>query len=287
MCLASTLCSTCTTHTRYDPTKSSTYVKDGRAWKIGYGDKSSASGILGKDTLVLGGLTIKNQIIELADTESSQFASSTVDGLLGLGFDTITTVKGIKTPVDNLISQGLISSPVFGVSLGKASNGGGGEYVFGGYDSSKFTGDLTTVPVDNSQGYWGITVDNISISGSSVASSFSGILDTGTTLLLLTHDMATQVASAYGATDNGDGTFTISCDASTIHPLVFTIGGATFNVPSDSIIFERQGSTCFAGFGYDPSGALTFAILGDVFLKNNYVVFNQQVPQVQIAAAAN
>lgn len=28
----------------------------------------------------------------------------------------------------------------------------GGEYTFGGYDSSKVGGKLTTVPVDNSQG---------------------------------------------------------------------------------------------------------------------------------------
>jgi hypothetical protein len=64
--------------------------------------------------------------------------------------------------------------------------------------------------------------------------------------------------------------------------LVFTIGGGTFQVPVDSLIFEKDGSTCYAGFGY---AGLDFAILGDVFLKNNYVVFNQKVPQVQIAPA--
>lgn len=285
--LASTLCSSCTSHTRFDPTKSKTFVKDGRPWKIGYGDQSSASGILGKDTLVLGGLSIKDQIIELAKQESAQFAKSPVDGLLGLGFDTITTVSGVKTPMDNLISQGLISKPIFGVSLGKASQGGGGEYLFGAVDASKYTGDLTTVPVDNSQGFWGITVDDISVSGSKSFGSFGGILDTGTTLLLLTKDLASQVAQAYDATDNGDGTFTIDCDTSKLKPLDFTIAGAKFHVPTDSIIFEQDGNTCYASFGYDANGGLTFAILGDVFLKNNYVVFDQSVPQVQIAAAAH
>jgi hypothetical protein len=120
------LCSTCTTHTRYDSSKSSTYAADGRAWSIQYGDGSTASGILGTDTVNLGGLTIAKQTIELAKTESSSFNSGPIDGLLGLGFDSITTVSGVKTPMDNLISQGLISSPVFGVYLGKQSNGGGG-----------------------------------------------------------------------------------------------------------------------------------------------------------------
>ncbi|CAO0802691.1 unnamed protein product [Mucor circinelloides] len=277
---ASTLCSTCTTHTRYNPTKSSTYVADGRAWSIQYGDGSTASGILAKDTVNLGGLIIKSQTINLAKRESSSFASDPIDGLMGLGFDTITTVAGIKTPVDNLISQGLISSPVYGVWLGKAKNGGGGEYLFGGSNPNHYTGALTTVPVDNSQGFWGITVGSLKAGTTSVTGSFSGILDTGTTLLLFPKSIATKVAAQYGARDNGDGTYTISCNTANLKPLNFTINGAQFQVPVDSLIFEQDGSTCYASFGY---AGLDFAILGDVFLKNNYVIFNQKVPQVQIA----
>ncbi|KAL9544910.1 hypothetical protein MBANPS3_007389 [Mucor bainieri] len=277
---ASTLCSTCTTHTRYDSSKSSTYVADGRAWQIQYGDGSTASGILAKDTVNLGGLVIKSQTINLAKKESSSFASDPIDGLMGLGFDTITTVSGIKTPVDNLISQGLISSPVFGVWLGKASNGGGGEYLFGGSNPNHYTGSLTTVPVDKSQGWYSINVSSLKAGTTSVTGAFSGILDTGTTLLLFPQSIANKIAAQYGAKDNGDGTYTISCSTANLKPLNFTINGAQFQVPTDSIIFEQDGSTCFASFGY---AGLDFAILGDVFLKNNYVVFNQKVPQVQIA----
>jgi hypothetical protein len=279
---ASTLCSSCTSHTRYNSKKSSTYVKDGRTWKIGYGDGSSASGILAKDTVTIGGLKIKGQTIELAKQESSSFASDVVDGLVGLGFDTITTVKGIKTPVDNMISQKVISSPIFGVYLGKTSNGGGGEYIFGGYDKTKYTGSLTTVKVDKSHGYWGISVGGLKVGSKSVASSFNGILDTGTTLLLLTNNVAKKVAAQYGAKDNNDGTYTINCNTSKFKPLVFSIGKSTFQVPVDSLIFEKSGNHCLASFGY---ANLDFAILGDVFLKNNYVVFNQKVPSVQIAPA--
>ncbi|KAG2205231.1 hypothetical protein INT47_009496 [Mucor saturninus] len=279
--VASTLCSTCTTHTRYDSNKSSTYVADGRAWSIAYGDGSTASGILAKDTVTLGGLAIKNQTIELAKKESSSFASDPIDGLLGLGFNTITTVAGVKTPVDNLISQGLITNPIYGVWLGKAINGGGGEYLFGGINTSKYTGSLTTIPVDNSDGFWGITVAATKIGTTSIG-SFSGILDTGTTLLLFTDAIAKKVAAVYGAKDVGDGTYTINCDTTAFKPLVFTIGSATFNVPVNSLIYEKYGSTCYASFGY---AGLPFAILGDTFLKNNYVVFNQKVPSVQIAAA--
>lgn len=282
--LASSLCTNCgSSQTKYNPNESSTYARDGRTWSISYGDGSSASGILGTDTVTLGGLTIKHQTIELARREASQFQSGPSDGLLGLGFDSITTVRGVKTPVDNLISQGLISNPVFGVYLGKENNGGGGEYIFGGYDSSKFKGSLTTIPVDNSNGWYGITVRGASIGGSRVSSSFDAILDTGTSLLVLPNDVASSVAEAYGASDNYDGTFSISCDTSSFEPLVFTIGSSTFEVPADSLVYEQDGYSCIAGFGY---GDYDFAIFGDVFLKNNYVVFNPEAPHVQIAPIA-
>ncbi|KAG1051563.1 hypothetical protein G6F43_006238 [Rhizopus delemar] len=282
---ASTLCDSCgSSQTLYDSSKSSTYQKDGRPWSIRYGDGSTSSGILAYDTVNLGGLTIKKQTIELAKTESDAFVSGAIDGLLGLAFDSIASVKGVKTPVDNLISQGLISKPIFGVHLGKASNGGGGEYIFGGYDASKIKGDLTTVKIDNSQGFWGITVDNTKVGDKSATDSFSAILDTGTTLLVLPTDVASPIAKAYNAEDNGDGTYIIDCDTSKLEPLTFSIGGADFEVPADSIIFEKQGGSCIAGF---TSGDFDFAILGDVFLKNNYVVFNQEVPEVQIAPVAD
>ncbi|CEI90069.1 Putative Rhizopuspepsin-4 [Rhizopus microsporus] len=283
---ASTLCSSCgSSQTLYDPSKSSTYQKDGRPWSIQYGDGSTSSGVLGTDTVELGGFSIKKQTIELAKEESDTFASGPIDGLLGLGFDSITTVKGVKTPVDNLISQGLISSPIFGVHLGKASKGGGGEYIFGGYDQSKIKGSLTKVPIDNSQGFWGITVDSTKVGDKSATDSFNAILDTGTTLLVLDTQVASQIAEAYNAKDNGDGTYSVDCDTSKLQPLTFSIGGAEFEVPTDSIIFEKDNGNCIAGFSSGDLGGLS--ILGDVFLKNNYVVFNQQVPEVQIAPSAD
>ncbi|RUS18811.1 rhizopuspepsin II [Endogone sp. FLAS-F59071] len=268
----------------YNPKKSKTYRKDGRKWVMRYGDNSSSSGILGIDTVCLAGLAIKHQTIDMAGEISQQFRTDRVDGLLGLAFDSATSIRGIKTPMDNLISQKLISKPIFGVYLGKKSNGGGGEYIFGGYDKSKISGKLTTIPVDKSDGFWGITVDGLTSNNVKDAKSFPAILDTGTTLLLLPDAIITKLAKQYRATANGDGSYSISCDASKFKDLVFTIGGSTFKVPVSDLIFSRnEDGTCDSAFG---ASGLPFAILGDVFLKNNYVIFDVSVPQVQIAPVA-
>jgi hypothetical protein len=97
------------THSIFDPTKSSSFNKvAGSTWKISYGDHSSASGTVGTDNVTIGGLTIKNQAVELANQLSAQFVSDTgSSGLLGLAFGQINTVQptAVKTPVENMIAQ--------------------------------------------------------------------------------------------------------------------------------------------------------------------------------------
>ena len=58
--------------------------------------------------MAIGGLTIKNQDVELANQLSAQFISdSGSSGLLGLAFGQLNTVQptAVKTPVENMIAQ--------------------------------------------------------------------------------------------------------------------------------------------------------------------------------------
>jgi hypothetical protein len=122
-------------------------------------------------------LTIKKQAIQLATQESASFSNDPMDGILGLAFPSAASVKGIKTPISNLIASKKMTKPVFGVWLGNDKEGGGGgksmcqkrykiaqihafaffpfsnsEYTFGGYNKKHIKGKLTTVKVDKSQG---------------------------------------------------------------------------------------------------------------------------------------
>ncbi|OAQ34642.1 acid protease [Linnemannia elongata AG-77] len=114
----STSCTTtaCKKHVRFSSTASSTFQKDGRKWSISYGDGSTASGILGSDMVSVGGIKVR-QTIGLATAESTQFGSSPADGLFGLGFDTIESVSGVKTFLDNAIAAGVLAQPVVSVFL--------------------------------------------------------------------------------------------------------------------------------------------------------------------------
>ncbi|GJJ75644.1 hypothetical protein EMPS_08002 [Entomortierella parvispora] len=281
--------SACKSHTRFNSAKSSTYQKDGRSWSISYGDGSSASGILGSDMVSVGGISVR-QTIGLATTESSQFGSSPEDGLFGLGFDTIESVSGVKTFLDNAIAAGALAQPVISVFLPseRLFNGQGGEYLFGGIDKSKYTGSLTYVPVSQ-EGYWQIAIDDAGYNGQSLGQSSQGIVDTGTTLIIVGDDAAQAIhENISGATNDPNNGWLVPCSlSSSTDTLSFTLAGTAFNVAVADLAYQDLGDgsgNCVSGVQGGQDGLW---ILGDVFIKNNYCVFSQtSSPSIGIAPLA-
>ncbi|KAI9261638.1 aspartic proteinase IV [Phascolomyces articulosus] len=266
--------------TKYNPLVSTSYSDSLAKWRLVYGDGSSASGHIGFDNVNLGGFKIRQQTLQLATQRSQIFDECATDGVLGLGFDSLATVPNVITPMNNLIQQHRIKEPIFSVFYGKASEGGGGELLFGDYNPNHIAGNLTTVPIDNSQGFWGVTIETLGSGNHTFGTNMYGIVDTGTTLLIFPDDVAYSLANKYNATDNGDGTFKITCDKSQLEPLVFTMAGTEFVVPPDSLIYVEQDQSCTAGFAY---AGMPFSILGGAFIKNHYIIFNVQVPNIQMA----
>jgi len=131
---------------KYDHDKSSSYTKDGKDFEIRYGS-GSVSGFFSSDDVELAhDLVIDGQLFaEIQDAGGLGLAYSLgkFDGILGLGFTSIS-IDGASTCFENLIKQNKVDQPVFSFYLG---DNGPGELTFGGYDSSKFEGDLQFVKV--------------------------------------------------------------------------------------------------------------------------------------------
>ncbi|KAJ6172206.1 Penicillopepsin-1 [Penicillium chermesinum] len=259
--------------------------KPGYSWSISYGDGSSASGDVYTDTVTVGGISVSNQAVEAASRISQEFTEDVNnDGLLGLAFSSINTVYPVpqKTWFDNAKSH--LAQPLFGVAL---KHNAPGVYDFGFADSSKYTGELTYTEVDNSQGYWGFSVDSYQI-GDQSGQGFSGIADTGTTLLLLDD----EIVSAYydqvpGATnDQSVGGYVFDCNTE-LPDFSVAIGDYTATVPGRLINYGDAGDgsgNCLGGIA--SNSGIGFSIFGDIFLKSQYVVFDASGPQLGFAPQA-
>ena len=104
----STECSVCSSKSNlFNPSLSSTYIRSSTAYSITYGDGSSSSGHTASDIISIGGADIR-QTIDIATSVSSNMLSDSLDGILGLGFQALESVRGtfplpsIKSIVLNL-----------------------------------------------------------------------------------------------------------------------------------------------------------------------------------------
>ena len=221
-----------------------------QAGPITYGDQSSASGNVYTDTVSVGATSVTGQAVEAAKEISSQFQQDTDnDGLLGLAFSSINTVSPTpqKTFFDNAKSG--LASPVFTADLKK---GAPGTYDFGFIDASKHTGSIAYVSVDSSQGFWEFTGAGYAVGTASFKSlSIDGIMDTGTTLLLLPDAVVdAYYAKVSGAQyDDSQGGYTFDCD-NTLPNLTLGIGSYKAVVPGSYINFApvSDGSSSKSSF---------------------------------------
>ncbi|KAL8642938.1 MAG: hypothetical protein Q9228_000427 [Teloschistes exilis] len=275
----------CYLHTTYDSSSSSTYKKNGSEFEIRYGS-GSLSGFVSQDTVQIGDMKIKKQDFAEAVSEPGlAFAFGRFDGILGLGYDTISVNK-IVPPFYNMINQGLLDDPVFAFYLGDTNEDGDeSEATFGGINTDHFTGKLTKIPLRR-KAYWEVDLDSISYGGATADLDDTGvILDTGTSLIALPSTLAELLNREIGAKKGFNGQYSIDCSArDSLKDVTFTLTGHNFTISPYDYILEVQGSCISSFFGLDiPKPAGPLAILGDAFLRRWYSVYDLGTNSVGLA----
>ncbi|XP_041092101.1 pepsin A-like [Polyodon spathula] len=272
----------CTNHKKYNPSTSSTYRATNKYISIQYGT-GSMTGFLAYDTVNVAGISDPNQIFALSTTEPSSFLYyAQFDGILGLAFPSIAS--GEATPVfDNMMNQGLLSQNLFSFYLSPNSQSGS-VVTFGGIDESYFTGNINWVPL-TSETYWQIKVDYIQVNGQTVAcaQSCQAIVDTGTSLIAGPSGPIATIQSAVGVSPG------ISCqNVPSMPDVIIGINGVQYTLSSSAYILERYGGQqCSSGFQAMnlPTNAGDLWILGDVFMREYYSIFDRGNNRVGLAKA--
>lgn len=199
--------------------------------------------------MTIGDLKIKHQLFAEATEEPGlAFAFGRFDGILGLGFDTISVNK-IPPPFYNMIEQGLLDEPVFAFYLGSTENDAeGSEATFGGVNKDHYTGKITEIPLRR-KAYWEVDLDSISFGDATAELENTGvILDTGTSLIALPTTLAELLNKEMGAKKGYNGQYTVDCAKRDELPdMSFKLSGYDFSITPYDYILEVQGS-CISTF---------------------------------------
>ncbi|KAG5718082.1 Polyporopepsin [Termitomyces sp. T112] len=239
------------------------------------------------------GLIITNQSIGVAWKTNGFFDN--YDGILGIGPVELTRGtllplknKTVPTVTDNAFSLHNIKENQVGIYFAPAATEEDGELTWGGVDTEKLASPLNFAPITTkhpSSLFWGIDQDITYGQSTIILSSAAGVVDTGTTLVLLAPDAFHRYVNATGAVfDIPTGLLVITeKQFLSLKPLFFNINGVSYELTPNAQVWPRSLNT-FAGGKPDSiylivgnlglsTGGLDF-IIGYTFLERFYTVYD-------------
>lgn len=303
----------------FTSSKSSSYkLEQQGAFEIQYVDNTGSSGDYFQDNFGIGGVTIDALMMGLAQT------TTIGTGIIGVGFasdesicqsqaasqNSDGTCQTYPTVVEQLVNQKKISTRAYSLWLDDLE-ANAGSILFGGIDSSKYTGPLISLPIQPDSQSGTITSFTVGWTGFTITTpkatetqfqpmdfDEAAILDSGTSTLLFPDDMFAAIAAQLGASYSSTlQSYLAPCYLKTANVTFdFTFGGnggPTVRVPVSEFLIDVTGENggqaptfsngqeaCELGF----EGAQGRPILlGDTFLRSAYVVYDLDSQMISLA----
>ncbi|XP_003403969.3 gastricsin [Loxodonta africana] len=280
----------CSNHPRFNPRESSTYSTDWQTFFLQYGS-GSLTGFFGYDTLTVQSIQVPHQEFGLSEDEpGTNFVYAKFDGIMGMAYPALS-MGGATTALQGMLQENALTSPIFSFYLSNYQGSqDGGALILGGVDDSLYSGQIYWAPVTREL-YWQIGIEEFLIGGQASGWCSQGcqaIVDTGTSLLTVPQQYLSDLLQATGAVEDEYGQFLVNCeDIQDLPTFTFIINGAQLPLPPSSYILDNNGyctvglmSTYLASQDGQP-----LWILGDVFLRSYYSVFDMGNNRVGFATA--
>ncbi|GFO43134.1 cathepsin d [Plakobranchus ocellatus] len=280
-------------HRRYKNAASKTYRHAGKLFNIKY-KKGKVLGFQSKDTVTMAGLSVKNQIFGEAMLESDIFLETVADGILGMGFSSISQMEE-PTVFDNMLDQGLLQSPVFSFYLSshkKTPGGAGSVLTLGGTNPDLFTGNLTFVDVTFAE-MWQFKMDGVKIPDKGESFCKEGcnaIVDSGSALIIGPQEQTDKLNRKLGGSLHRymPGMWVFKCNRISRMPDVeFIVNGTPLTLTSEEYVVEHDGFclSIFYGRKKFPRGTDPSWVLGTTFMRTYYTVFDKEFHRIGFAKA--
>lgn len=265
----------------FNQSQSSSFKYLPEAFSILYLDGSTTLGLYAEDTVSLeDGTSLSNFQFAVVNKSNSPGTPA----IFGIS----RKVQELaKTKYDNfpyaLVSQGIIDKPAYSIYMSK-DQGDKGLVLFGGIDNKKYLGELATFPISDNW-FASITLEEVNVNGKTFYVGRPALLDTGTSWLVLPDEIIDDLTEKLGGDVHENGDIYISCDQPTDEFITFNFGTQEITISyADLIVRPFQGS-CLAGMSkWDPKNG---PILGDVFLRHTYTVYDLEENTISIAPAVD
>lgn len=253
------------------------------------GQGSGASGDVAQDTFDVAGATLKNQQFDIA------YGNATIAfSILGLSYAGGENQYPYNNFPLSLAKSGATNLAAF--SLWKDTvTSHDGQVLFGGVDTTKYTGSLTTLATQTRTGFpapvaFDVLLNGVALDGNSSfpagsTGSVLHVLDCGTAYSILPDDWVQPIYNEFNVTYfTANDTAYVDCALQAApYTIDFTFESTTIKVPMSYMVSLRSINPNICTFGIVPAGT-RIALLGDNFLSSSYTVFDLTNNQISLAA---
>jgi len=280
----------------YDPTISKTFEPvPGIKFKTKYSDNEVITGTMGKETVTLGGITVKDQAFGLA-TQAGWKGDTFSSGLVGLAFPSITRAFSSDgqlkryNPIFSSMHQQKLIKPIFALTLNRA-NEEPGMITLGGLPKGKvkysenFARAKMQVMSKNSKAsskpvytFYAVKSPQILIGDKKVTVNGNVVIDSGTTLAYLPFNVIETMTSEFKPPVRAipkASQIQVPCTATP--PEVFiAINGTKIAISPEEVVHRAMDEfgrkICILGFA--PTTMRAPLILGGSFLRGVVAAFD-------------
>lgn len=263
----------CLAHNTFGAKDSTSLRVTDTEFNLTYGS-GTVSGLIFNDAVKMADFSISLSFGS-ASVVSNEFSFYPMDGILGLGRSTSSSVKA-PTFMEAIDNRNVLQKNLLGIHLQRNSDGStDGELNFGSPNTDRYTGNVSYTSTVKDSDLWEIPIDDAAVNG--VKCSFSGktaIIDTGTSFLLLPPRDAQRIHRLIPGSQQEGETFNLPCLTSVL--VQITISNITYNIPPKDYLGKpfTGGNLCASNIiGKDTFGPDRW-LVGDVFLKNVYTIFD-------------
>jgi hypothetical protein len=245
----------CRTHSTYDSDASSTYETDGADFEIEYGS-GGVKGYVSKDKASFGGVDAAMSFGEVKSVSGATFYISQMDGIIGLGYDTIS-VNHLPT----FIESSDLEDKSFGFFL--HNNPEESYMTIPGMETEGLTKIATHDVIEKS--YWNVNLTSVTgPNGKQDTTGLKAAIDSGTSLIIGSADVIDPLVAGIVVDETCAG-------VDELPNITFTFDETDYVLtPADYVVAVTEFGTtqCLMGIMSMPvPEGFDYVIVGDVFMR--------------------